>query len=147
MPVPRRSEQASFNVAAALVQRMDQNNGQSQDGGDQLQCGRGSRAADGVTAPPGSSPCPRCFNVAAALVPRMVARGDVGETGHIGFNVAAALVPRMNHSRTTAKIRHKDASMWPRLSCRGWDFLRFRHCFLQLGFNVAAALVPRMAPG
>ncbi len=61
-----------------------------------LQCGRGSRAADG------SCPC------------------STARRSSTRFNVAAALAPRMD-GPAPAKIEDaKIASMWPRLSRRGW---------------------------
>ncbi len=58
--------------------------------------------------------------MAAALVPRMANVGKPFELRVAGFNVAAALVPRMDHDGFVGIARVRLASMWPRLSCRGW---------------------------
>ncbi len=111
----------------------------------QLQCGRGSRAADGTVSTSSKATEKPCFNVAAALAPRMGDQPPPGRGSRLG------------------------ASMWPRLSRRGWAAQEFtdalRNEVLQCGrgsraadgsrlrtdrrgsrsrFNVAAALAPRM---
>ncbi len=109
-----------FNVAAALVPRMvdhatiAENGRPSASMWPRLSC-RGWWL-------PRIWPCPavNCFNVAAALVPRMAGSDRSLRAGRRSFNVAAALVPRMVAADVREGERLVPASMWPRLSCRGW---------------------------
>ncbi len=134
----------------------------------ELQCGRGSRAADGSPAPRSwrrgrrasmwprlsrrgwmrsarsSSSRSRCFNVAAALAPRMGSKGCQHRAASVRFNVAAALAPRMV-ANAAARELDRVASMWPRLSRRGWSSSSPPRSGRPTRFNVAAALAPRMA--
>ncbi len=112
----------------------------------ELQCGRGSRAADGERSMKTRWRPTSGFNVAAALAPRMVwpkggapALGWVLQCGR-GSRAADGVAESVAHRRCGP------ASMWPRLSRRGWRGAGSRRRPGPPRFNVAAALAPRMGP-
>ncbi len=117
----RQEPAAGFNVAAALAPRMAKHLAKEKRAMKALQCGRGSRAADGGSAAGCATRARTSFNVAAALAPRMDSRSS-RFTSARPFSLQCGRGSRAadGGSRRPPPPGVRDASMWPRLSRRGW---------------------------
>ncbi len=100
------------------------------------------RGWSGMWYPPGGRRSG--FNVAAALVPRMVPEYEIGDRVIVVLQCGRGSRAADGDEGPDRTITFVRASMWPRLSCRGWGRSISWRKGVDRSFNVAAALVPRM---